>query len=143
MNLWLLGLGGKWRKGTVREFGTDTYALPNLKWITKKNLLYSTWNSAQCYVATLMGWEFGGQYINVYVWFSPFTVHLKRSLHCYRLYPNTGASLVVRLAKNLPANAEDTRDRGLIPALERFPGEGNSNPLRYSCLGRSMDRGAW
>ena len=32
---------------------------------------------------------------------------------------------------------------GLIPALERSPGEGNSNPLQYSCLENSVDRGAW
>ena len=34
-------------------------------------------------------------------------------------------------------------DLGLIPGLGRFPGEGNSNPLQYSCLGNPMDRGAW
>ena len=32
---------------------------------------------------------------------------------------------------------------GSIPGLERFPGEGNGNPLQYSCLENSMDRGAW
>ena len=30
-----------------------------------------------------------------------------------------------------------------IPQLGRFPGEGNGNPLQYSCLENSMDRGAW
>ena len=34
-------------------------------------------------------------------------------------------------------------DPGLIPGLGRSPGEGNSNPLQYSCLENSMDRGAW
>jgi len=34
-------------------------------------------------------------------------------------------------------------DPGLIPALGRSPGEGNSNPLQYSCIGNPMDRGAW
>ena len=37
-------------------------------------------------------------------------------------------------------NAEDL---GLIPGLGRSPGEGNGNPLQYSCLGNPMDRGAW
>ena len=32
---------------------------------------------------------------------------------------------------------------GSIPGLQRSPGGGNSNPLQYSCLGNSMDRGAW
>ena len=34
-------------------------------------------------------------------------------------------------------------DVGLIPGLERSPGEGNGNPLQYSCLENSTDRGAW
>ena len=34
-------------------------------------------------------------------------------------------------------------DSGLIPVLGRSPGEGNGNPLQYSCLGNPMDRGAW
>ena len=42
--------------------------------------------------------------------------------------------------KNLPANAADT---GSMPGSERFPGEGNNNPLQYSCLGNLMDRGVW
>ena len=34
-------------------------------------------------------------------------------------------------------------DPGLIPAWGRSPGEGNGNPLQYSCLENPMDRGAW
>ena len=34
-------------------------------------------------------------------------------------------------------------DLGSIPGLERFPGEGNGNPLQYSCLENPMDRGTW
>ena len=41
---------------------------------------------------------------------------------------------------NLPVNAEDV---GLILGLGRSSGEGNGNPLQYSCLGNPMDRGAW
>ena len=44
--------------------------------------------------------------------------------------------------KNLPANAVDSRDAGLIPGLGRSPGGGHGKPLQYSCLGNSMDRGA-
>ena len=40
-------------------------------------------------------------------------------------------------------SACDTGDLGLIPGLERSPGEGNGNPLQYSCLENPMDRGAW
>ena len=47
------------------------------------------------------------------------------------------------MVKNPPANAEDTRDTDSIPGSERSPGEGNGNPLQYSCLGNPMDRGGW
>ena len=53
------------------------------------------------------------------------------------------ASLLALLVKNPPANAEDKRHVGLIPRLEMSPGEGSGNPLQYSCLEKSMDRGTW
>ena len=43
----------------VRKLGMDMYTLLYLKWITNKDLLYSTGNSAQCYVAAWMGGESG------------------------------------------------------------------------------------
>ena len=46
------------------------------------------------------------------------------------------------MVKNLPANAGDVRNTGLIPGSGRSPGVGNGNPLEYSCLENSMDRGA-
>ena len=45
--------------------------------------------------------------------------------------------------RNLPINAGDARDPGSIPGLGTSPGEGNGNPLQYSCLGNPMDTGAW
>ena len=45
--------------------------------------------------------------------------------------------------KNLPANAEAAGDAGLIPGSQRSPGGGDGSSPRYSCLGNSMDRGAW
>ena len=47
------------------------------------------------------------------------------------------------VVKNLPANAGDVRDLGSIPGSGKSPGEGNGNPLRYSCLGNPMERGTW
>ena len=47
------------------------------------------------------------------------------------------------MVKNLPANAGDLRDSGLIHGLGRSPGGEHGNPLRYSCLENPMDRGAW
>ena len=45
--------------------------------------------------------------------------------------------------KESACNAGGTRDMGLIPGSGRSPGEGNGNPLQYSCLENSMDRGVW
>ena len=44
------------------------------------------------------------------------------------------------MVKNPPANARDT---GLIPGSGRSAGEGNGNPLQYSCLENSKNRGVW
>ena len=44
------------------------------------------------------------------------------------------------VVENLLANAGDA---GSIPGSGRSPGEGNGNPLQYSCLENPMDRGAW
>ena len=52
-------------------------------------------------------------------------------------------SQVALVVKNPPDNAGDLRDTDLIPGFGRSPGEGNGNPLQYSCLENLMDRGAW
>ena len=46
-------------------------------------------------------------------------------------------------ASGSKASACNAGDLGLIPRLGRSPGKGNGNPLQYSCLENSMDRGAW
>ena len=60
------------------------------------------------------------------------------SLHtgciCGSLYPG---------GSEVKASACNAGDLGLIPGLERFPGEGNGNPLQYSCLENPMDGEAW
>ena len=70
------------REAIVREFGMDMYTLLYVKWITNKDLLYSTWNSAQCYVAAWLEEGLGGEWIHVYVWLSHSAVHLKLPQHC-------------------------------------------------------------
>ena len=52
-------------------------------------------------------------------------------LHMYQGFPDGS------VVKNLPAIQKTL---GLTPGLGRFPGEGNGNPLQYSCLGNPMDR---
>ena len=66
----------------VRESGMDLDTLLYLTWRTSKDLLSSTGNSAQCRVAAWMGGEFGGEWMHVHVWQSPFAVHLKPPQHC-------------------------------------------------------------
>ena len=47
------------------------------------------------------------------------------------------------MVKNLLASAGDTGEMGSIHESGRSPGEGNGNPLQYSCLENTMNRGAW
>ena len=55
----------------------------------------------------------------------------------------TLASQVALVVKNPPASARDVRDTGSTPGWGRSPGEGDGNPLQYSCLENPIDRGAW
>ena len=67
----------------------DMSTLLCLKWITNKELLYGTWDSAQCYVAVWRGGEFGREWIHLHVWLNP----LLFTRNCHNivnwLYPNT------------------------------------------------------
>ena len=69
---------------------------------------------------------------------------LRRMNECHERFnqelENTGGSPGGSVAKTPPANAGDS---GSIPGSGRSPGEGNGNPLQYSCLGNPMDNGAW
>ena len=58
-------------------------------------------------------------------------------------YDTIRASQGALVVKNTSANTGDLRDVGLIPRSGRSLGEGNRNPIQYSCLENSMDRGAW
>ena len=77
-------------------------------------------------------------------------VHLFASLFhyvcvcvCVSVYTYVWASQVALAVKNLPANAGDVRDEGLIPGSGRSLGGGHVNPLQYSSLENPMDKGAW
>ena len=47
------------------------------------------------------------------------------------------------MVKNLPVNAGDTGDMGLIPGSGLSPGGENGNPFQYFCLKNPIDRGMW
>ena len=55
-------------------------------------------------------------------------------LSFYRIFPD---------GSDGKASAYNAGDLGSIPGSGRSPGEGNGNPLQYSCLETPMDRGAW
>ena len=57
-----------------------------------------------------------------------------------RTYTFKRTSLMALVVKNTPANSGDI---GSVPVLGRSPGGGHGNPLQYSCLENSMDRGVW
>ena len=69
----------RWGGRIVRKFGMVSFTRLCLKWVTNKDLLYSTGNSAQSYVAAWMGAEFG---VRACVWLSPFAVHQRLFQHC-------------------------------------------------------------
>ena len=62
--------------------------------------------------------------------------HVKKQISFIIIMSFSGGSVV----KNSLANAGDL---GSLPGSRRSPGEGNGNPLQYSCLGSPMDRGVW
>ena len=62
---------------------------------------------------------------------------------CVCVYGEGGTFQVSLVVKNLPANAGNVIDVGLIFESGRSPRGGNGNPLQYSCLENPMDRGAW
>ena len=66
--------------------------------------MFCGWNSVQYYVAAWMGGEFGGERIHVYVWLSPFTVHLRLSQHCQLAIPQCKEENNLCPPKNLYAD---------------------------------------
>ena len=61
---------------------------------------------------------------------------------CHELQDNKGFPDGI-VVKNLPANAENAGNLGLIPGSGRSVEVGHGNPLQYSCLNNPMDGGAW
>ena len=67
-----------------------------------------------------------------------FTIHIS----FYKVtVPSSGASQGELVVKNLSASVGNIRHADSIPGLGKIPCEGNGNPLQYSCLENSMDRG--
>ena len=79
--------------------------------------------------------------VNAELWEScPISVYI--SLSSYIL-DHWFRSLGLPGSSDGKASVYNVRDLGSIPGLGRFHGEGNGNPLQYSCLENPMDGGAW
>ena len=89
-----------------------TCTLLYLKQITNQALLYSTWNSAQCYVAAKMAGEFAREWMHAYVWLSPFAIQLNLFYYVNQLC----CCSVTQLCLNL-CNPMDCSTSGL-PVLQ-------------------------
>ena len=76
-------------------------------------------------------------------------IYLEQNTNVHLLFIPTFLAVGFRAAACFPggsevkASASNVGDSGLIPGLGRSPGEGNGNPLQYSCLENSMDGEAW
>ena len=85
---------------------------------------------------------------NIYIYTH---THTHTYTHIYVEYTHTCTYMHIHIlgfpggivVKNLPAIAGDVRDSGSISGSRRSTGVGNGNPLHYSCLENSVDRGAW
>jgi len=86
-------------EGIVRYFGKVMYTLIYLKWITNKDLLKSTGNSARCYVPGWMEGGLWGEWVHVCVWLSPFAVHFKLPQRCSSAIPQYKVFLVLKKKK--------------------------------------------
>ena len=95
-----------------------------------------------------LGWEDplekgNATHSSILAWRIPWAVlsmGSQRVRHSWATFTHCGASQVVLVVKNLPANSGDT---GWIPGLGISLGGGHGNPIQYSCLENPMDRGAW
>ena len=66
-----------------------------------------------------------------------------KSLEGESVYASSQARLTSLVAQMVLASVYNEGDPGSIPGSGRSPGEGNGNPLQYSCLVNPMDGGAW
>ena len=78
-------------------------------------------------------------YVCIYIYICVY-IYSFQNFSYYRLLYDAEGFQGGTMVKSPPANAEDASS---IPGSGRSPGEGNGNPLQYSCLGNPMDRGAW
>ena len=148
---WTSSSPGKWQKLWQRTW-TLGWKLLNEKGRLNRPWSKATYSPTQPWATTYLRVSLGRK-INFYLCLSLCLESLcHNSLSCGYIKSwwanilfnvtkvNNGASLLAQLVKKSACNAGDL---GLISGSGSSPGEGNGNPLQYSCLENSMDRGAW
>ena len=104
-----------WGVRIVREFGMDMYTRLYLKWITNKDLLQSTGNSAQCYVEARMAGEFGGECTHVCVWL--FLCYSPETITSLLLYYAAAAAKSLQSCPTLCDPRDDSPPGSPIPGI--------------------------
>ena len=105
------------------------------------NSLHLTWFSIKLPISRktiFLIIYFNWRIITILWWFLPYI-----SMNRPQVYMCTPILNHIYASSNGKERACNVGDLGLIPRLERSPGEGHDNPLQYSCLENPMDRGAW
>ena len=121
-----------WHIVSVQKLLATIIIKPRASWIKWRFLLVS-WNCWETKWLRTAGKNAKEQLTDNFMTFQSYWWKIK-GLSSWEGFP--GGSAV----ENLPASAGDV---GSIPGSGRSPGEGNGNPLQYSCLGNPMDRGTW
>ena len=113
----------RWLDGITDAMDMSWVSSRSWWWTGKPGVLQSmSWQRVRHGWATKLNWICHYKYVCIFAWVT------------HEDFPGSSEG------KESASNAEDP---DLIPWLERSPGEGNGNPLQYSCLENSMDRGAW
>ena len=111
-------------------------------WSSKYSALLNAWNIVCVAIELVL---LACCNLNVFLW-----LNSPKYICRHKLGPLLNWSVVLNMGfpggsvvKNLPANAENSRDTSSIPGSGKSPWVGNGYPLQYSCLENSMDKGAW
>ena len=95
----------------------------------------------------LRPWDFPGKNTGVGCHFLLQGIFPNQGLNYFSCGSSIGRQILYQLShqggSEVKASAYNAGDLGSIPGLERSPGEGNGNPLQYSCLENPMDGEAW
>ena len=129
--------------GAVGQHRDESETFPAIQWAPIVNQ-----NAHRHLIAFMHYFVYTGfhSFTTIAIWDQRILCHGSCPMYCRMLshpWPLPGASWVVLVVKNLPANAGVVGNSGLIPGSGRSPGVGHGHPFQYSCPENPMDRGTW